>query len=249
MTLDLSGKTALITGGTRGIGRGIVEALADAGAKVAFTYRSSGDTADRIVEALRTKGAEAMALQGDAAEAGHAAEAVAAVTDAWGALDVLVCNAGITRDTLLIRMSEEDWDAVINTNLKGVFHFCKAAYRPMMKQRAGSIVTVSSVVGVTGNPGQANYAASKAGVIGFTKSLARELAGRGVRANVVAPGYIGTDMTGKLTEDQQEAMQSQIPLGRIGEADDIAAAVTFLASDASTYITGHVMHVDGGLAM
>ncbi len=167
----------------------------------------------------------------------------------WGAIDGLVVNAGITRDGLMIRMGADDWQQVIDTNLTGAFHVCKAAYRPMMKQRAGSIVTVSSVVGVTGNAGQANYAASKAGLIGFTKSLARELGGRGVRANVVAPGYIETDMTAGLGEQVTGAMEGQIPLKRLGQPQDIAAAVLFLLSDAAAYVTGHVLHVDGGMAM
>jgi len=249
MTIDLSGKTALVTGGTRGIGRAIVEALADAGAKVAFTYRSSSETADALKAELEGKGRDCLVIQGDAANADHANETVQAVMDAWGSIDVLVNNAGITRDTLMIRMSEEDWDTVMDTNLKSVFNFCKAAYRPMMKQRGGSIINISSVVGVTGNAGQANYAASKAGMIGFTKSLARELGGRGVRANVVAPGYIVTDMTSDLSDDVKEAMSSSIPLKRPGTPEDIASAVAFLASDAATYITGHTLHVDGGMAM
>ena len=248
MTLDLTDKTVLVTGGTRGIGRAIVEAAAAAGARVAFTYRASADTADALVAELG--GADrALALQADAASADDAARSVQAVLDAWGRIDGLVVNAGITRDGLMIRMTPEDWQAVIDTNLTGAFHVCKAAYRPMMKQRGGSIVTVSSVVGVTGNGGQANYAASKAGLIGFTKSLARELGGRGVRANVVAPGYIETDMTADLGDAVTDAMMGQIPLKRLGQPDDIAAAVLFLLSDASTYVTGHTLHVDGGMAM
>ncbi|MEP0547213.1 MAG: 3-oxoacyl-[acyl-carrier-protein] reductase [Rhodothermales bacterium] len=249
MQLDLSGKTALVTGGTRGIGRAIVEAFADAGAKVAFTYRSSSDTADALKAELESRGVEALAIQSDAADFDAAQAAVQSVLDAWGSLDVLVNNAGVTRDNLLIRMSEEDWDAVIGTNLKSVFNLCKAAYRPMMKQRAGRIVNVSSVVGVMGNAGQANYAASKAGIIGFTKSLARELGARGVTANVVAPGYVDTDMTDALSDAAKEAMTNGIPLKRTATPEDIAHAVLFLASDAASYITGHTLHVDGGLAM
>ena len=247
MTLDLSGKTVLVTGGTRGIGRAIVEAAAAAGATVAFTYRSSTETAEQLVAELGGDD-KALAIQADAASEEDAQRAVAAVTDTWGQIDGLVVNAGITRDGLMIRMDAEAWQAVIDTNLTGAFHVAKAAYRPMMRQRSGSIVTVSSVVGVMGNAGQANYAASKAGLIGFTKSLARELAGRGVRANVVAPGYIETDMTADLGP-AAEALMGQIPAGRLGQPEDIAAAVLFLLSDAASYVTGHVLHVDGGMAM
>ena len=247
MTLDLSGKAILVTGGTRGIGRAIVEAAANAGASVAFTYRSSTETADQLVEALGGD-EKALAIQADAASGEDAQKAVEAVVAKWGSIDGLVVNAGITRDGLMIRMDAQAWQDVIDTNLTGAFHVTKAAYRPMMKQRTGSIVTISSVVGVMGNAGQANYAASKAGLIGFTKSLARELSGRGVRANVVAPGYIETDMTADLGP-AAEALMGQIPLGRLGQPDDIAAAVLFLLSDAASYVTGHVLHVDGGMAM
>jgi 3-oxoacyl-[acyl-carrier protein] reductase len=246
MTLDLSGKTVLVTGGTRGIGRAIVDAAAAAGANVAFTYRSSSDVADALVAELGDD--RALGIQADAASGEDAAAAVQAVLDTWGRIDGLVVNAGITRDGLMIRMDAEAWQAVIDTNLTGAFHVAKAAYRPMMKQRAGSIVTVSSVVGVMGNAGQANYAASKAGLIGFTKSLARELAGRGVRANVIAPGYVETDMTADLGPAAEKLM-GQIPLGRLGQPDDIAAATLFLLSDAAAYVTGQVLCVDGGMAM
>ncbi len=249
MTLDLTGKTALVTGGTRGIGRAIVQHLAGAGANVAFTFRSSADEAEAFKAELEKGGADVLVFQGDAADTAHAQETVDAVLKAWGSLDVLVNNAGVTRDGLMIRMTEEDWDAVIGTNLKSVFNFCKAAYRPMMKQRGGSIVNLSSVVGVTGNPGQTNYAASKAGIIGFSKSLAKELGSRGVTVNVVAPGFVATDMTAKLGDAAKEAMLGAVPLGRPATPDDIAAAVTFLASPSARYITGHVLHVDGGLAM
>lgn len=249
MQLDLSGKTALVTGGTRGIGRAIVEALAEAGAHVAFTYRSSAETAEDLRRALEAKGVEALALQGDAADFEAAQAAVEQVVERFGAVDILVNNAGITKDNLLIRMSEEDWDAVIATNLKSVFNFCKAAYRPMMRQRAGKVVNISSVVGISGNPGQANYAASKAGIIGFTKSLARELAARGVTANVVAPGYVDTEMTEAMPEAAKAALQESIPLRRTARPEEIAAAVVFLASPAADYITGQVLSVNGGLAM
>lgn len=249
MKLDLKGRAALVTGGTRGIGRAIVEALAGAGADVAFTYRSSTSEADALRAELEEKGVRVLVFQGDAADSASADEAVSGVLEAWGRLDVLVNNAGVTRDGLMLRMGEADWDAVINTNLKSVFNFCKAAYRPMMKQRGGHIVNLSSVVGVMGNPGQTNYAASKAGIIGFSKSLAKELGGRGVTVNVIAPGYVATDMTAELSDAAKDAMLGAVPLGRPATPTDIAGAVVFLASDAGSYITGHVLHVDGGLAM
>ena len=246
---DLSGKNVLVTGGTRGIGRAMVEAFANAGARVAFTYRSSSDEADALKAQLSEKGTDVLVFQGDAAAMASAEEAVGEVTKAWGSLDVLVNNAGITRDGLMLRLREEDWDAVIETNLKSVFNFAKAAYRPMMKQRDGRIINISSVVGVMGNPGQTNYAASKAGIIGFSKSLAKELGSRGVTVNVVAPGYVETDMTAQLSDAAREAMLGAVPLGRPATPSDVAGAVLFLASPAAAYITGQVLHVDGGLAM
>ena len=243
------GKNALVTGGTRGIGRAIVQALARDGARVAFTFRSSVEDAESLAAELLEAGAEVLAFQGDVAAARSAEEAVNGVLDAWGSLDVLVNNAGVTRDGLLLRMSEEDWDTVIETNLKSLFHFCKAAYRPMMKQRGGRIVNLASISGVTGNAGQTNYAASKSGIIGFSKSLARELAARNVTVNVVAPGFVATDMTAAMTDAARDAMLSAVPLGRWAEPNEIASAVAFLASDDAQYITGHVLHVDGGLAM
>ncbi len=249
MKLDLTGKSTLVTGGTRGIGRAMVEAFAAAGARVAFTYRSSTETAEALKAELEAKGVEVMSFQSDAADFEGAQETVKAIIDAWGSIDVVVNNAGVTRDGLMIRMNEEDWDAVIGTNLKSVFNFSKAAYRPMMKQRGGKIINISSVVGVMGNPGQTNYAASKAGIIGFSKSLAKELGGRGVTVNVVAPGYVATDMTAELSEKAQEAMLGAVPLGRPASPEDVANSVLFLASPAADYITGHVLHVDGGLAM
>jgi len=249
MTLDLSGQTALVTGGSRGIGRAIVETLARAGAKVAFTYRSSADEADAVVRTLAAEGLETMAIRSDASDVSGAESVVKQVTEAWGRLDVLVNNAGITRDRLMLRMSEDDWDSVIGTNLKSVFGYSKAAYMVMMRQKSGRIVNMSSIVGVTGNAGQTNYGASKAGIIGFSKSLARELGSRGVTVNVVAPGYVETDMTGAMTESAREAMLASVPLGRSAQPSEIASAVLFLASPAAAYITGHVLVVDGGLAM
>ena len=249
MNLDLSGKTALVTGGTRGIGKAMVEALAEAGAKIAFTYRSSHEEAEELKAYLEGKGHDVMTFQSDVADFEAAQNVIKSIVDAWGTLDILVNNAGITKDGLMIRMSEEDWDAVMGTNLKGVFNFSKAVYRTMMKQRAGKIINISSVVGVMGNPGQANYAASKAGIIGFSKSLAKELGSRGVTVNVVAPGYVETEMTAALSDKARDAMLGAVPLSRPASPDDVANAVLFLASSYADYITGHVLHVDGGLAM
>ena len=248
MHVDLSDTTVLVTGGTRGIGRSIVEAFAEAGARVAFTYRSSTDAADALVDRLEEQGTEALSLQGDVADFDVAQAHVYEVLGRWDTLDVLVNNAGITRDGLMLRLKEEDWDAVLDTNLKGVFNFSKAAYRPMMRS-GGSIVNISSVVGTTGNAGQTNYAASKAGIVGFSKSLAKELGSRDVNVNVVAPGYVQTDMTDELDDDTREAILDTVPLDRLAEPSEIAKSVLFLASPAANYITGHVLHVNGGLSM
>ncbi len=249
MSFDLTGKTALVTGGSRGIGASIVKGLAEAGARVAFTFRSSSEEAQSLRQELESAGTEVLTFQGDASEAASAEEAVSGVLETWDTIDVLVNNAGITKDGLMLRMGEDDWDAVINTNLKSVFNFCKSVYRPMMKQRSGKIINLSSIVGVVGNPGQTNYAASKAGIIGFSKSLAKELGSRGVTVNVVAPGYVETDMTARLPDAAREAMLGAVVLGRAARPEDVALAVQFLASPAADYITGHVLHVDGGLAM
>ena len=234
----------LVTGGTRGIGRGIVEAFASRGARVAFTYRSSVAVAEELEEV--TGG---LAFQCDAADFEGAERVVKKMVDAWGGVDVLVNNAGITRDNLLMRMSESDWDAVINANLKSVFNYSKAVYRVMMRQRYGRIVNISSIVGLTGNPGQANYAASKAGIIGISKSLAKELGARGVTVNVIAPGYVETDMTEGINEKMKENMIRSIPVRRTAVPEEIAAPVLFLASREAAYITGQVLTVDGGLSM
>ena len=237
---SLEGKTALVTGASRGIGRAIAAELAQAGASVVIGYRSGKDEAESLAQEIGGR-----AVQADVSNAEDAARLV---EDA-GDIDILVNNAGLTRDGLLARMSDEDWRTVIDTNLSSVFYTCRAVCRPMMKKRAGSIVNVSSIVGVHGNWGQTNYAASKAGIIGFTKSLARELGSRGVRANVVAPGYVKTQLTDVLPEEATKAMLDNTPLGRLGEPEDIAGAVRFLCSDAAAFITGEVLLVDGGLGM
>jgi 3-oxoacyl-[acyl-carrier protein] reductase len=248
MDVDLDDTTVLVTGGTRGIGRAIVHEFAKAGADVAFTYRSSTSEAEALVNELGDRGTDALSLQGDVADMDVAQSHVDAVLDRWDTLDVLVNNAGITRDGLMLRLKEEDWDAVIDTNLKGVFNFSKAAYRPMMRS-GGAIINISSVVGTTGNAGQTNYAASKAGIVGFSKSLAKELGSRGVTVNVVAPGYVQTDMTDELDDDTRESILDAVPLDRLADPAEIAESVLFLASPAADYITGHVLHVNGGLSM
>jgi 3-oxoacyl-[acyl-carrier protein] reductase len=237
---SLAGKTALVTGGSRGIGAAIAAELAAAGATVTLGYHSGKDEAEQVAER-----AGARAVHADVSDDGEAR----ALVEAAGELDILVNNAGLTRDGLLARMSDDDWRAVIDTNLGGVFHTCRAAARGMMKRRAGAIVNISSIVGLHGNPGQANYAASKAGIIGFTKALARELGNRGVRANVVAPGYVDTRLTQVIAEDLKEAMLANTPLGRFGAPEDVARAVRFLCSDEASFITGEVLLVDGGLGM
>ena len=242
--MDFTEKSILITGGTRGIGRAVVEAFARSGADVAFTYRSSSDEAAALT---RTFGA--VGYQADAADLEAAHEVIGAVKAKRGRVDVLVNNAGITRDNLILRMNESDWDRVIEANLKSVFNYSKAVYRVMMRQRSGRIINIASIVGLQGNAGQSNYAASKAGIVGFTKSLAKELGGRGITANVVAPGYVETDMTGNLPDKVRSDLLAAIPLRRTASPEEIAAPVLFLASSAADYITGQVLTVDGGLAM
>ena len=237
---SLAGKTALVTGGSRGIGRAIAVELARGGAAVVVGYRSGRDEAEAVAAEIGGR-----AVQADVSSAEDAARLVGEAGD----VDILVNNAGLTRDGLLARMSDDDWRTVIETNLSSVFYTCRAVTRPMMKKRAGSIVNVSSIVGVHGNWGQTNYAASKAGIIGFTKSLARELGSRGVRANVVAPGYVQTALTEVLPDEAREAMLTNTPLGRLGEPADVAGAVRFLCSDEASFVTGEVLLVDGGLGM
>ncbi|MGG0718865.1 3-oxoacyl-[acyl-carrier-protein] reductase [Robertmurraya massiliosenegalensis] len=247
--MKIEGKNALVTGASRGIGREIALELARQGANVAVNYAGSEQMANEVVDEIKSLGREAFAIQANVSDADAVSNMIKEVVDRFGSIDVLVNNAGITRDNLLMRMKEEDWDAVINTNLKGVFLCTKAVTRPMMKQRSGRIINISSIVGVGGNAGQANYVAAKAGVIGLTKTTAKELASRGITVNAIAPGFITTDMTDKLNEEVQAEMLKQIPLARLGEPQDIAKVVVFLASDDSRYMTGQTLHVDGGMIM
>jgi len=247
--MDLKNKNCLVTGGSRGIGKSIAEILASYGANVAITYARSEKAANQLIITLKKKGIKAMALQADAVSFSKAEEVVQHVIDEFGQIDVLINNAGITRDNLLLRMTEEQWNDVIDTNLKSVFNYSKAIAKPMIRARGGSVINISSVVGISGNAGQSNYSASKAGIIGFTKSFAKELASRNIRANVVAPGYIITEMTGSLDEKLLASIKEETPLGRAGEPEEIANVVAFLASDLSSYITGEVIRVDGGMAM
>mgnify|MGYP000954753138 FL=1 len=243
-------KRAVVTGGSRGIGRAICLALAGEGAAVAVNYAGSAQAAQSTAEECLCLGAaDAFAYQADVADEAQAAALINEAVTRWGGVDILVNNAGITRDDLIMRLSREDFDAVLNTNLKGAFHCIKAACRPMMKQRFGRIVNLSSIVGIRGNAGQANYAASKAGLIGMSKSVAKELAGRGITVNCVAPGFIETDMTSVLPDAAKEKLLSEIPMARMGRSEDVAAAVVFLASEQAGYITGQVICVDGGMAI
>ncbi len=244
----LAGKVALVTGASRGIGRVIAESLAEAGAMVVLGARDSARLTEAVA-GIETRGGQAEAVGLDVADKASVEAAMAGLLARHGRLDVLVNNAGITRDNLLLRMKTEEWNEVLATNLTGAFLCTQAAMKPMLKQRSGRIVNVTSVVGLSGNAGQANYAASKAGLVGFTKSVAREVASRGITVNAVAPGFIETDMTAAMTEKAREAVVSAIPLGRVGEARDVAAAVTFLASDEAGYVTGQVLAVDGGFHM
>ena len=243
----VKGKNVLITGASRGIGKGIAQAFAQHGANVAFTYSSSAGPAEELEQELTALGVKAKAYQSNAADFESAQQLAADVLQDFGSIDVLINNAGITKDNLLMRISEEDFDKVIEVNLKSVFNMTKAVQRTMLKQRHGSLIHMSSVVGVKGNAGQSNYAASKAGIIGFSKSIALELGSRNIRSNVIAPGFIETEMTGKLPEDVVAQWRAGIPLKRGGSPNDVANACLFLASDLSTYITGQVINVDGGM--
>ncbi|MBO6179010.1 MAG: 3-oxoacyl-[acyl-carrier-protein] reductase [Selenomonadaceae bacterium] len=245
----LEGKVALVTGASRGIGRAIAVKLAAEGAKVAINYAGNEAKANEVKTEIEKNGGEAVVIGADVSSAAAAEDLVAKTVEAFGKIDILVNNAGITRDGLLARMKDEDFDAVINTNLKGVFYTTKAATKFMMKARSGRVINMASVVGITGNAGQANYSAAKAGVIGFTKTVAKELASRGITANAIAPGFIETDMTAALSDKVKEEMERTIPLKRPGVPEDVANATLFLASDMAAYITGQVINVDGGMVM
>ncbi|WP_075617526.1 3-oxoacyl-[acyl-carrier-protein] reductase [Paenisporosarcina indica] len=245
----LNGKTAIVTGASRGIGAEIAKYLAKEGARVIVNYSGSQSKAEEVVKEIEAFGGEALAVQASVSDADSVTALISATMEHFGSIDILVNNAGITRDNLIMRMKENEWDDVINTNLKGVFLCTKAVTRQMMKQRAGRIVNIASIVGVSGNAGQANYVAAKAGVIGLTKTTAKELASRNINVNAIAPGFISTEMTADLPEEVKAQMLTQIPLAKLGNPEDVAKAVIFLASDDSNYITGQTLHVDGGMVM
>lgn len=247
--MTLAGKSAIVTGASRGIGRAIAIDLAARGASVVVNYNSSAAAAEEVVDAITAAGGKAFALKGDVSKPDDANALIKACIDAYGKLDILVNNAGTTRDMLLMNMKEEDWDVVMDVDLKSVFNCAKAAIRPMIRQRSGRIINISSVVGLAGQAGQSNYAAAKAGIIGFTKSLAREVGSRGITVNAVAPGFIPTALTNVLTDEQKESAIKMTPLGRFGKPEEIAYAVSFLASEEAAFITGLVLTVDGGLVM
>ncbi|HEX6291127.1 MAG TPA: 3-oxoacyl-ACP reductase FabG [Herpetosiphonaceae bacterium] len=249
MQIDLSNKVAIVTGASRGIGRAIALELARSGASVVVNYRGQQQAAAEVVAAIEAAGGRATGVQADVGQSADIERLLKTTQETYGGLHILVNNAGITRDNLLLRMKDDEWDAVMTTNLRSVYLLSKAALRPMMKARWGRIITITSVVGLTGNAGQANYAAAKAGLIGFTKSVAREMASRGITANAVAPGYVETDITRDLSEEVKATALANIPVGRFGQPEDIAGIVAFLASDAATYITGQTIAVDGGMTM
>ena len=246
--MNLEGRMALVTGASKGIGEVIAISLAKAGAKVAINYHTGAESAAGVVDAIASFGGEALAVGGDVSQEDQVDSIVKEIVQNWGGLDILVNNAGITRDKLLLRMSADDWDKVISVNLRGVYLATKGVLPHMIRQRRGRIVNMSSVVGLSGNPGQANYAASKAGIIGFTKSMAREVASRNITVNAVAPGYITTDMVQKLPEDVQKGILANIPMSRFGTPEDVAEVVTFLCTDGASYVTGQVIGIDGGMA-
>jgi 3-oxoacyl-[acyl-carrier protein] reductase len=243
------GRVAIVTGGGRGIGRAVAMRLANEGADVAISYRSNDETAESAAEEVRAAGVRCEIFKGDVASAGDVEALIKGVTEAFGRIDILVNNAGLTRDNLMMRMKEEEFDDVIGTNLKGTYLCTKAVLRPMIRARWGRIVNVSSVVGLVGNAGQANYAASKAGINGFTKSVAREVAQRGITANVVAPGYVETELTGSLPEKVKDQIRDQVPAGRFGDAEEVAEVIVFLAGEGAGYVTGQTVAVDGGMTM
>ncbi len=247
--MSLDGKIAVVTGGSRGIGRAVACRLGSLGATVIVNYVSRPDAAEETVSAIKAGGGMASAIQFDIGSASEVQESFKGIIGDHGKIDILVNNAGITRDGLVATMKEDDWDTVLGINLKGAYNCIKAVYRPMMKKRWGRIITITSVIGYAGNAGQANYAAAKAGLMGLTKSVARELASRGITANGVAPGYIETDMTSEINEKVQEKMLSEIPMGALGSVEDVAGTVAFLSSEDARYITGQVIHVNGGMLM
>jgi 3-oxoacyl-[acyl-carrier protein] reductase len=246
---DLTNKVAVVTGSSKGIGAGIARVLAAQGAKVVVNYRTSPDDAEAVVLTIKKAGGEAIAIKADVSQSDEAQRLIKTAIDTYGQIDILVNNAGTTRDQLIMKMKDEDWDLILQINLSSVYHCSKAVVRPMMKKRTGRIINISSVVGLAGQAGQSNYAASKAGIIGFTKSLAREVGSRKITVNAVAPGFIPTDLTNVLPEAQIDSIKKSTPLGRLGTLEDVATAVLFLASDEASFITGQVLSVDGGLVM
>jgi 3-oxoacyl-[acyl-carrier protein] reductase len=249
MQIDLGGKVALVTGASRGIGRATATVLAGCGAAVIVNYRGQAEAAAEVVAQIEAAGGRATAVQADVSDAGDVERLVKTTTETYGSLDILVNNAGIARDNLLLRMKDDEWDSVIDTNLRGTYLLTKAVLRPMMRARWGRIITIASVVGLLGNAGQANYAAAKAGLIGFTKSVAREMASRGITANAVAPGFVETDITAGLSDSVRETALAAIPLGRWAQPEEVANVVAFLSSDAAAYVTGQTLAVDGGMTM